>query len=431
MSVIHPTLPVVTPRGRSRPANARKMGANESVSTALEAIRTNKTRSMLTALGIIIGVAAVIVMISLGQGASANVAQRLQGLGTNTLTIRPGSRPGPGFNPGLGSQRTLTEADAAAIAQQVGGIRAVSPVLQVNVQAVSAGSNWSTSAAGVYPAYQGIQNWKAQAGNLFSDQDQDEANTVAVIGQTVLDNLFGNGSSGSGDAKSAVGQTIRLSNVPFTVIGVLASKSEQEDNIVLVPYSAAHLRLSNQRYVNQIVVQASDASALASVQKQITVVLEEQHGITNGKDDFNVFNATSMVQTAESVTQTLTMLLSGVAAVSLLVGGIGIMNIMLVSVTERTREIGIRTAIGARKRDILTQFLVEAVVLSGTGGVVGMIVGAAGSFGIARFAGWNTVIVPQAILLAFSFAAAVGIFFGYYPARKASRLNPIEALRYE
>ncbi|SRR5581483_6004898 len=428
-----PTYTLPFPRARrQRVETSRGMGLGESLATALEAIGANKLRSLLTALGIIIGVGAVIAMISLGQGASANVAQRLQGLGTNLIQITPGSQRGPGFvNVGAGTRQTLTEADAAAIQEQVAGISGVSPVISVNVQAVAAGSNWSTRAQGVYPVYQGIENWQPQAGTLFSDQDEQDGGQVAVIGQTVLDNLFGNGNTGSGNALDAIGQTIRLNKVPFTIVGVLASKSGDQDNTILVPFSTAHVRLSNLTYVGQIVVQASDVSQMDSVQAQMQTVLEQQHRITNGNDDFTIRNLNNIIQTAQSVTQTLTMLLAGVAAVSLVVGGIGIMNIMLVSVTERTHEIGIRTAIGAHRRDILSQFLIEAVVLSGAGGILGIVFGAAASVAVSHVAGWSTVIVPQAVLLAFGFAAMVGVFFGYYPARKASLLDPIEALRYE
>ena len=432
MSAIPNSLTLPRARERQPAAQAGGMGLGEIVATALAAVKANKMRSLLTMLGIIIGVGAVIVMVSLGNGASASVAQRLQGLGTNLLTITPGSQRGPGFvAAGAGSNKTLTSADATAISNQVGGLSGVSPVLNINVQAVSSGANWNTQVQGVYPVYQGIENWQVQAGSLLTAQDEQQASTVAVIGQTVLDNLFGNGNAGSGDAASAVGQTIRLNKVPVTIAGVLASKSDQQDNTVLVPYAMAHLRLNNQTYVNQIAVQVSDASGMAAAQTQIQAVLEQQHRITTGKDDFTVRNLNSIVQTAEGVTQTMTMLLSGVAGVSLLVGGIGIMNIMLVSVTERTREIGIRTAIGARRQDILMQFLVEALTLSTTGGLIGVVLGAGGSLGVSRIAGWSTVISPVSILVAFGFAAAVGIFFGYYPARKASQLDPIQALRYE
>ncbi|MBV8087420.1 MAG: ABC transporter permease, partial [Chloroflexi bacterium] len=387
---------------------------------------------LLTMLGIIIGVGAVIIMVSLGNGASASVASRLQGLGTNVLTVSPGGQRGPGFvSTGQGSNRTLTEADAQAITNDIGGLNGVSPVLNVNVQAVASSTNWATQAQGVYPIYQSIENWQPQAGSLLTDQDEQSGATVAVIGQTVLDNLFGNGNAGSGNAQAAVGQEIRLNNVPFTIEGVLASKSDQADNVVMVPYATAHIRLNDQTYVNQVVVQVANAADMTNVQNQMTTLLEQQHRISNGKDDFTVRNNNSFIQTAQGVTSTMTMLLSGVAAVSLLVGGIGIMNIMLVSVTERTREIGIRTAIGARTKDILMQFLIEALTLSAAGGVVGIILGIGGSVGVSHAAGWSAVVSPQSVLMAFGFAAAVGIFFGYYPARKASQLDPIQALRHE
>ncbi len=422
--------PFVEPARRA--ASHPGMGLGQSLATALEAVAANRLRSLLTMLGIIIGVGAVIIMVALGNGASASVAQRLAGLGTNLLTVTPGSQRGPGFvAAGAGSNRTLTLADATAIDNQVSGLNGVSPVLNVNVQAVSAGSNWSTQVQGVYPVYQQIENWQVQAGSLLTGQDEQDGASMAVIGQTVLDNLFGSGNAGSGNASAAVGQQIRLNNVPVTIEGVLASKSDQQDNVILVPYAMAHLRLNNQTYVNQIVVQVANASQMTTVQTQVQAVLEQQHRITNGKDDFSVRNLNSIVQTAQGVTQTMTLLLSGVAGVSLLVGGIGIMNIMLVSVTERTREIGIRSAIGARARDILNQFLIEALTLSAAGGVIGILFGLLGSFAVAHFAHWTTVVSPMSILMAFGFAAAVGIFFGYYPARKASQLDPIQALRYE
>ncbi|MBV8087374.1 MAG: ABC transporter permease [Chloroflexi bacterium] len=407
------------------------MGIAQSIGTAFEAIGANKLRSVLTMLGIIIGVCAVVIIISIGRGASANVTQRLQGLGTNVLTITPGGNQKPGqISAGLGSRQSLTEADAQAIAADIDGLNGVSPSNDLNLQAIFNNTNYASRGQAVYPEYQQIENWTAQAGSLLTDTDEEQSARVCVIGQTVLDNLFGNGNTGSGNAQAAVGANIRLNNVPFVIEGVLASKSDFEDNVIFVPFTTGK-RLKSQTFVNDVYVQVADASQMDNVQNQITALLEDRHRINNGQDDFRVRNLNSIVQTAQGVTQTMTLLLSGVAAVSLLVGGIGIMNIMLVSVTERTREIGIRSAIGARARDILSQFLIEAVSLSSAGGIIGILFGVGGSIAVSRVAGWNTVIAPEAVILAFLFAAAVGIFFGYYPARKASQLDPIEALRYE
>ncbi|HEY8695930.1 MAG TPA: ABC transporter permease [Chloroflexota bacterium] len=407
------------------------MGIGQSLATALEALNANKLRSLLTMLGIIIGVGAVIIMISLGRGASANVAQRLQGLGTNLLTITPGSARNFGVvRTGSGSAPTLNEGDAKAIQSEVSGLNGVSPVLNVGVQAIGTSSNWSTRSQGVYPDYLNIENWQIETGAAFTDQDEQQGRGVAVIGQVPLENLFGNGNPASADPAAAIGQTIRLNKVPFQIVGVLASKSQEQDDVILIPFSTANRRLNNQTFVGQIVVQVADARQMDAVTAEISDLLRQRHRVKT-QDDFTVRNLNSIVQTAQGVTQTLTLLLSGVAAVSLLVGGIGIMNIMLVSVTERTREIGIRSAIGARGKDILSQFLIEAVSLSTAGGLIGIVLGVLGSFAVARLAKWNTVIAPESIVLAFVFAAAVGIFFGYYPARKASQLDPIEALRYE
>jgi putative ABC transport system permease protein len=426
---------LVVPRPQERQVDVglstRGMSLGQSLATALEALNANKLRSLLTMLGIIIGVGAVIIMISLGRGASANVAQRLQGLGTNMLMITPGSaRNGGVVRVGSGSAPTLNEADAKAIQSDVDGINGVSPVINQGVQAIGPSSNWSTRSQGVYPDAISIQNWLLDAGGQFTDDDEQQGHAVAMIGQVPLENLFGDGTPGSANPQSAIGQTIRLNKVPFTIVGVLSSKSQDQDDIVLVPFSTANTRLNNQTFVNQIYVQVTDATQMDSVQNQIADLLRQRHHIKT-TDDFTVRNLNNIVQTAQGVTQTLTLLLSGVAAVSLLVGGIGIMNIMLVSVTERTREIGIRSAIGARARDILAQFLIEAVSLSTVGGIIGILLGISGAFAVARIAKWNTVIAPESIVLAFAFAAAVGIFFGYYPARKASQLDPIEALRYE
>ncbi len=400
----------------------------QSLPTALEALRANKGRSVLTTLGIIIGVAAVIVMVALGQGASAQVSARLQGLGTNVLTIIPGSAQSGGARTGAGSVSTLTNADVQAIQQDVPGIVRLSPIVSGNAQVVAGDQNWQTRIQAVAPDYQQIQNWQIAQGSFFSDQDNTSARNVAVLGSTVQRNLFPDG--------NAVGQVIRIRNVPFTVVGVLQPKGAtigfDVDDVVLIPFRTGQVRLFGPAALNSISVQVGSADELDSALQQINGLLEQRHRIRPGQQpDFSIRNNNDIIQTVEGVSQTLTLLLAGVAAVSLVVGGIGIMNIMLVSVTERTREIGIRTAIGARPGDILAQFLVEAVMLSLLGGLIGLGLGVALALWIPSLAGWPTVLSPQAMAIAFGFAALVGIFFGFYPARRASRLDPIEALRHE
>jgi putative ABC transport system permease protein len=400
----------------------------QSLPTALEALRANKGRSVLTTLGIIIGVAAVIVMVALGQGASAQVSARLQGLGTNVLTIIPGSAQSGGARTGAGSVSTLTNADVQAIQQDVPGIVRLSPIVSGNAQVVAGDQNWQTRIQAVAPDYQQIQNWQIAQGSFFSDQDNTSARNVAVLGSTVQRNLFPDG--------NAVGQVIRIRNVPFTVVGVLQPKGAtigfDVDDVVLIPFRTGQVRLFGPAALNSISVQVGSADELDSALQQINGLLEQRHRIRPGQQpDFSIRNNNDIIQTVEGVSQTLTLLLAGVAAVSLVVGGIGIMNIMLVSVTERTREIGIRTAIGARPGDILAQFLVEAVMLSLLGGLIGLGLGIALALWIPSLAGWPTVLSPQAMAIAFGFAALVGIFFGFYPARRASRLDPIEALRHE
>ncbi|MDE3074432.1 MAG: ABC transporter permease, partial [Chloroflexota bacterium] len=343
---------LVAPRPEQRAERAVRahgMGIGQSVATALESLNANKLRSLLTMLGIIIGVGAVIIMISLGRGASANVAERLQGLGTNMLMISPGSTGFGGVRAGAGSRNTLTQADADAAANQLAGLNGVSPVIGGGVQSVYNNQNWATRVSGVYPIYQQIENYQIKAGSLMDDPDEQSARNVAVLGQTVVDNLFGNGNTGSGNADAAIGQTIRINNVPFQVVGVLAPKGGgfgDPDDVILVPFKTAQVRLFHRTFVNQIVAQVADAKQMDSAQAQLTDLLRQQHRLTGTQDDFTIRNLNDIVQTAQGVTQTLTLLLAGVAGVSLVVGGIGIMNIMLVSVTERTREIGIRMAIG-------------------------------------------------------------------------------------
>jgi putative ABC transport system permease protein len=407
------------------------MAIGQSIASALVALCTNQLRAFLTALGIIIGVAAVIVMVALGSGASASIQQRLAGLGTNLLTIQSGSAGPPGeARGGAGSLQTLTDEDVAAIQEEIPGLAAITPSVQSgNVQVIAGNQNWNTTVQAGYPSLLGIQNWSIASGAAYDSSDEASSNLVCDIGATVATNLFG--------TANPVGQQIMVRNVPFTVKGVLAAKGSSgfrdEDDIILVPYSTAQVRLFGETRLSAIYVQVADAAQIPAVQSTLEVVLRAQHHLTlaSQTDDFRIFNNQQLVQTVESTTQTLKFLLGGVAAVSLIVGGIGIMNIMLVSVTERTREIGIRLAVGARPSTILTQFLIEAVILSVVGGAIGILFGFAASTLLGRLAGWMTLVTPSAVLISFGFAASVGIFFGFYPARRASRLNPIDALHYE
>jgi putative ABC transport system permease protein len=401
----------------------------QTIPSALGALRANKGRSILTTLGIIIGVAAVIAIVALGQGASASVSSQLQGLGTNLLTIMPGSTRSGGANSGAGSSITLKAADADAISQKVSGLTGVSPVVSGNSQIIAGAQNWSTRVQSVAPAYLTINDWKIAQGSAFTADDNTNSNNVAVLGQTVVTNLFPNG-------QSPIGQLVRIRNVPFTVIGVLASKGSSgfgdQDDTVMIPFQTGQVRLFGASSINQIVVQVADSSQITTVSSDITTLLRQRHQLsTSAADDFSIRNNTDIITRVSSVSDTMTMLLGGVAAVSLVVGGIGIMNIMLVSVTERTREIGIRLAIGAQPGDVLAQFLVEAVVLSVLGGVIGILVGATVALLLPIIAGWTTVLPWNAIVLSFAVSAAIGMFFGIYPARKASQLDPIVALRYE
>ncbi|HLG51748.1 MAG TPA: ABC transporter permease [Chloroflexota bacterium] len=412
------------------PAEATgSMAVRESISAAIEALQANKLRAFLTTLGIIIGVSAVIVMIALGEGARQSVQERLARLGTNMLVIMPGSGNIGGVRTGNGALPSLNESDAQAILAQIPGVVAVSPILNAGgTQVVAGDQNWSTQIQGGYPSIFTLQDWQIAEGQAFDEGDESSAALVCVIGQTVARNLF--------PTTDPVGQKILIRNVPFTVKGVLAPKGsngfEDQDDIILMPYETAQIRLFHRPFVNSIYVQVAQSDQIDTVQQAITDLLRTRHHIRpNQQDDFRVRNNNQIIDTAQQASNTFTYLLAGVAAVSLVVGGIGIMNIMLVSVTERTREIGIRMAVGARGANILSQFLIEAVLLSVVGGIVGILIGMGGSVGLSRIAGWETIITPQAILLSFGFAALVGVFFGYYPARKAAQLDPIEALRYE
>ncbi len=414
---------------RHRRTSRRGLGINASLTSALEALWGNRLRSLLTVLGVIVGVAAVIVAVTITEGTSASINSRVAGLGTNTLTISPGASVTGGASQGVGTANTLTLGDVNTIAA-VPHVVNVSPIDSVTAQLVYSGQNWSTRAQGVYPNFQSIDNWQISEGSWFSQADQDAGNPVAVLGQTTEQNLF------TGVASDPIGQTILINSNPFTVVGVLKAKGTagavDQDDIVYVPYSAANARLKTSTFVNQIQAQVDNANDVNTAEANITTVLDQQNNIApGGTANFVIRSSDQLVQTAQSFSQTLTFLLVGVAAVSLLVGGIGIMNIMLVSVTERTREIGIRMAVGARRRDIRNQFLIEALALSAAGGIIGILLGLIGGYIMTQ-----VFVLPFApnllsIILAFGVAAIIGVCFGFYPAVRASLLDPIVALRTE
>lgn len=426
--VTRPPVPIRSREKQPRYQRLRGLsGVYRNCVSALQSLRANKMRSLLTSLGIIIGVGAVIVMISISEASAASINNRLSGLNPTELVIRSGSSGAAGgVRGGAGSLQSLTQADADAIASQVPNVAAVSPVINANGQVVFQNQNWSTSVQGVYPGYQQIGSWQLQEGSFFSS----DQGAYAVIGQTVMNSLF------TPLGVDPIGQQIRIGSVSFTVVGVLATKGGSTfgnaDDIVYVPFTTAHQQLSGSRFINSIDVTADNTSDVATVQTAVQQLLEQRHNISNpANDDFTIQNQSQVLQTVQATAQTLTILLVGVASISLIVGGIGIMNIMLVSVTERTREIGIRIAIGARPRDVMTQFLIEAIMLSVLGGVVGILLGVGGGVIYSLFTQNSFVLSPIAVLLAFGFAGAVGVIFGFYPAQRAARLDPIVALRTE
>jgi putative ABC transport system permease protein len=410
------------------------MNIGASVQIALRALRVNKMRSALTMLGIIIGVSAVIAMMAVGAGARERIAAQIRSIGSNVIIILSGSTTSGGIRVGSGSVLTLTEDDATAIAREVPAVEAAGPTMRGTAQVVFGNQNWSTVIQGATPEYLVVREWPVVSGRDIMPQDVDGAAKVVLLGQTVAANLFGD--------SDPVGEIIRIKKVPFTVVGILAAKGQSafgqdQDDIVVIPLSTAKRKVlgvsqANPRSVGAILIRAWAPEVIPEAVEQMTVLLRQRHRLQPWQeDDFTVRNLSEVFAAQEESARTMSLLLGAIASVSLLVGGIGIMNIMLVSVTERTREIGIRMAVGARERDIMTQFLIEAVTLALIGGIVGIGLGVGGSALLSFFAEWETVIAPAAIGLAFVFSSAVGVFFGYYPARKAASLDPIEALRYE
>ena len=397
--------------------------------SAFRALQRNKMRSFLTMLGIIIGVGAVIAMLAIGQGAEYSVKEQIASLGTNVLMVYPGAQQQAGVRSAAGGATTLTEDDALAISKECPAVQYISPGSMAGGQIIAGNLNWSSGISGVGTDYLEIRQWPIEYGEFFTDQDVKAAAKVCILGKTVADNLF--------PESSPVDQTVRIRSVPFKVVGVLTKKGQNamgqdQDDVILAPYTTVIRRLSHWPNLRFILVSATSLKDISAAQKQISDLLRMRHKIQPyDSDDFTIRNQTDLAATATATTDILTILLASIASVSLLVGGIGIMNIMLVSVTERTREIGIRMSIGARSRDILLQFLIEALVLSLLGGIIGIILGVAGSSLISSLAKWPTIVTAFSIILSFGFSIAIGIFFGFYPARKAAMLNPIDALRYE
>jgi putative ABC transport system permease protein len=402
------------------------------VNISFRALRVNKMRSALTMLGIIIGVGAVIAMIGVGAAASNKISEFISSIGSNILMVTPGSTSAGGVRMGAGTQSTLTLNDADAVKRECPAVALVAPVLGGVAQIVYGSQNWSTGVTGTTPSMFTAREWPVDSGRIFTEQEVRSAGKVCLLGRTVVDNLFG--------SLDPVGQVVRIKNVPFTVVGVLEAKGQDpgghdQDDVVYVPVTSAQKKLFGTAFpgmIRMMYIQARSLGDMNAAERQITDLLKQRHHIgPQQENDFTVRNLTQILQASEQSAKMMTILLGAIASVSLLVGGIGIMNIMLVSVTERTREIGIRMAIGAKTWDIRLQFIIEALILSLIGGIAGIIAGISASKILSVVAGWDTVISPFSIVLAFGFSGLVGIFFGFYPAYKASLLDPIEALRYE
>lgn len=404
----------------------------QTLKIALRALRTNKMRSFLTMLGIIIGIAAVIAMMAVGSGASYVISQQIASIGSNIILVLPGSTTSGGLRSGSGGAQTLTSDDVKAMLSECPSVESAAPTVRSSGLAVYGNMNWSTIIMGTTPELFDIREWGVVSGRSITQQDVDGAAKVALLGQTVSENLFG--------SADAVGKIIRIKKVPFTVIGVLERKGQSpqgqdQDDSIFVPLRTAQRNLVRSQLPNTVgavMVKARSEDLLSRAEEEVNSLLKQRHRITNGKEpDFSTRNLSEILAVAEQSSKAMSLLLGAVASISLIVGGIGIMNIMLVSVTERTREIGIRMAIGARRNAILMQFMTEAVLLTMIGGIIGILLGVAGATAVSSVLEWPTLISVQSITVAFFFSGAVGIFFGFYPARKAAGLNPIDALRYE
>jgi putative ABC transport system permease protein len=398
---------------------------------AMRALIRNKARSLLTALGIIIGIAAVIAVVAVGQGASVTMQKQINSMGNNLLIIFPGSQKAGGFHGGAGTQQTLTAEDGEAILKECPLIRAMTPLVRSGAQCIYRENDWATSVQGVDVSYQEVRGWDVASGSFFTDSDVRSASRVCVIGKTVAEQLF--------QGEDPVNQTIRIKNMPFRVMGVMTSKGsaawgQDQDDTIIAPYTTVRRVLQNSAFnnVSQLMLSLISMDILPQAKEEISQILRQRHRLNASTDnDFTLTDMTEVTQMITQVSSLMTMLLTVIASISLVVGGIGIMNIMLVAVSERTREIGLRLAIGARRRDILMQFLAEAVALSGAGGLIGIALGISTANIIARINHWPVMVSPGAVLIALTFSAGVGIFFGFYPAWRAARLNPIESLRRE
>ncbi len=402
------------------------------LSIAARALRVNLMRSFLTMLGIMIGIGAVIVMVAVGSGATKMVADQIATMGSNLILILPGSTTSGGIRAGMGTSPTLTIEDVKAISAECPAVALAAPESRGTAQLVAGNLNWSTAITGTTPEFLGIRDWKIALGREMTTTEVDTGQKVCLLGNTVAENLFGD--------EDPTGKQVRIKGVPFTVIGLLAAKGRSaqgsdQDDTVIMPITTAQRKILGSAFpgmVGPVLVQAKSEALLPQAEAEIAALLDQRHHVGPGKErDFTVRNLSELLAVSQQSTQVMSLLLGAVASISLIVGGIGIMNIMLVSVTERTREIGIRMAIGAREGDILLQFLAEAVLLTLLGGVIGMLLGVGAALLISALLGWPTLISGNAIVLAVAFSSAIGIFFGYYPAKKAARLNPIEALRYE